>query len=906
MAAQPGIGQRGSTNGSRTAEAVTPFAELATLLLAGGTLGEALAALADAAAQACGADVAVVRLADLEAGCLTARAVCATSSALAAELEGSRLALDDLPAGEALSLEDLPEPLRRAAARIGATDAVQIPLHTAGAPLGSIEIIRVGGRFGAEAAPFARLAAGQLRLAVLLLTEDAPEDGVHRSLVEVAGDALSAGFDGERTSDQVARLAAEVTGAVGCRLWLQRDGGPSTPVAAWGAVGDAGTSVDGALSAPQAVTLERPDGGAPVATLRLGEPALGVLELFYRGDEPPSGADLSRLATFGVRAAHALRASDRAQSLTAELERTRALLAVVGQAIAQLSLAHTLETAVERVAELLGIDRVAVYLREDDRLLAAAGRSLSGPHARVAERLLELALGPFRGRGLLVVDDAADDDRLAAVATSVVESGIEAAVALPLLARDEVAGLLAVYPHRGRALSANDRALLSALAAQLAVAVQNARLHEQTKRLGEELESALTSEREAARRLRALYEISRSFAQSLSLDATLDAVALTVVELLNVDAAVIRTPDARRDYLQPQAMHVADSRLAPAVRAMLLRPQPFAPALQRIFRTGEPLLLDAESAGALGGAHALLVPFLEAGSTAAIIPIATPVEVLATFSILSLDPERPIDGTTLETALAIAGQAALAIDNARLYQQQKDFADTMQRSLLPRERPQIPGIELGDVYAPSSRVEVGGDVYDFLQLEDGRLAVVLGDVTGHGIEATADMAMAKFVFRSLARVHPEPGDFLAHANDVVVDEIAPGKFITMAYLVIDPSTGECAYASAGHPPPRLVLADGTVESMTAHGLPLGIESGLEFQAVTQRIPPGSAVVLYTDGVVEARQEGELFGMDRFDELLSARRDEDGETIARAVLEACRAFGGGELTDDCAIVVVKRR
>src|SRR5205085_9681874 len=113
-----------------------------------------------------------------------------------------------------------------------------------------------------------------------------------------------------------------------------------------------------------------------------------------------------------------------------------------------------------------------------------------------------------------------------------------------------------------------------------------------------------------------------------------------------------------------------------------------------------------------------------------------------------------------------AGQAALAVDNARLYQQQKEFADTMQRSLLPSGHPDVVGLEVGEVYEPSSRVDVGGDVYDFVELSDGRLAVVLGDVTGHGVEATADMAMAKFVFRSLSREHPEPSDFLARANDV--------------------------------------------------------------------------------------------------------------------------------------------
>src|SRR5207302_6530307 len=207
--------------------------------------------------------------------------------------------------------------------------------------------------------------------------------------------------------------------------------------------------------------------------------------------------------------------------------------------------------------------------------------------------------------------------------------------------------------------------------------------------------------------------------------------------------------------------------------------------------------------------HALLAPFLAKGWTGAVVPVSTPAEVIGALSLFSFRPGRPITEATIDSAVAIAGQAALAIDNARLYQQQKQFADTMQRSLLPRSIPTLPGLEIGDAYQSSARVEVGGDIYDFIELEDGRLAVVLGDVTGHGIEAAADMAMAKFVFRSLAREHPSPATFLQAANDVVVGEIAPGKFITMVYLLIDAQRGLVVGAGAGHPPPRLVAAAGT-------------------------------------------------------------------------------------------------
>ena len=338
----------------------------------------------------------------------------------------------------------------------------------------------------------------------------------------------------------------------------------------------------------------------------------------------------------------------------------------------------------------------------------------------MAERVLELALGPLRGRDAVVLDEPSGVEEAAA------EAGIEAVVAVPLIAAEETIGLLAVYPEAGRRLTENDVALLAPLAGQLAVAVQNAQLHEQAKELGEELEEALASERQAARQLGALYEISRSFAQSLSLDATLEAVTRTVVEVLDADAAVIRMPDARREQLLPRAIHVADPNLAEAARAILYRPQPFgSQPIQRLFRERVPFRLDEPTASQLG---ILLAPFLARGWTAAVVPIATPAEVIASLSILSFRPGEPLTEETVAAALAIAGQAALAIDNARLYQQQKEFADTMQRSLLPQTVPELAGLELGDAYESSARVEVGGDVVETARAGHVRVLHPGGDV----------------------------------------------------------------------------------------------------------------------------------------------------------------------------------
>ncbi len=840
----------------------------------------------------------------VEDGALAARAVAGPRS-LAAELEGSRLT-GPAPEEEVGALGELAEGAQAVARRAGAGAVLMLPVRSGDSVAATLELLRAGPAFGTEERDAACVACGQIALVLRAFRADGGGAAV-ASPLELVAEALAVGADEARTANRVARLSLEVTRADACLIWRHVASEGLQLLARAGSVDEAivRTLRDLAATATAPAKVEKVD-EAPIVSVPLGQLAAGVLQLVFPPAGAPTSAELAPLGGFAAAAAQAIRAAERAGEVRRELERARDLLSVIGQATAQLSLAHTLDTALDRVPGLLGVGALGLYLREDGRLETAASRDVTGPHAVVAERLLDLVLGPFRARGLVASSDAAGDRRLATVEAALGEAGIEAVHAVPLLVGGEVIGLLAVYPPRGWELTADQSALLAALAGQIAVAVQNARLHEETTQLGSERERALEAERVAARRLSALYEISRSFAQSLSLDRTLDAVGRTVVELLDVDAAVIRLPDERGESLVAQAVHVTNPQLRPAMEALFAVPERVATsAARRRLAEGKPVRLDATSASELGHSHRLLVPFFDRGSTAAVVPIATPSEVLATLTLVSLDPGRPITDETLDTALSVAAQAALAVDNARLYQQQKAFTDSMQRSLLPRTRPRIPGLEIGAVYESSALVGVGGDVYDYLQIGDGRLAIVLGDVTGHGIDAAADMAMAKFVFRSLARLYPEPAAFLGAANDVVVEEVGAGKFITMLYLTVDLVHGEVACASGGHPPPQLVHPDGRVESLGVHGLVLGIESGQPYEELRRPFEPGATVVLYTDGVIEARRAGEQFGQERLDAVLAHQHGLAAQALANAVLDECRRFVGGDLRDDCAIVAVRR-
>jgi serine phosphatase RsbU (regulator of sigma subunit) len=903
-----------TTEVARAAEPLEAFAAAALELVRGASLDHALTALVRATAQATRAQVVLARVLDDRGESLVARAVEADSPALAAELEGTRvpagqLGSEELEFAAAPGDPEAPPAIRRAASQAGTSHALVVPVAEEDKVVGSLDLLRSGAAFSPRERALARVAAAHLAGAVRV--ERANGAGGKPELtpasLELLGEVLAAGADESETAEQVARLAAEATGASSGAVWrVEADADPSFL---------AGHEIDARRAGkPDLVQGARrvfreptggPEalGGGSTLTIPLGEPPSAVLQLFFE-DEPPDAAQLERLSPFAARASVALKRTHRVELLTGELRRSQTLLAVVSQAIAQLSLAHTLETAVERVAELTSSRHVAVYLREGERLSAAASRGLTGAHTELAERLLELALGPYRSRGYLFIEDMRIDARLSGLERVLEESGIRRALFIPLVVHEEVTGALGVFRGKPRPRREGEEELLIALSSQLAVAVQNARLHEQTKELGTTLEHTLESERRAARQLGGLYAISQSFAESLSLDATLDAVARTMVELFDVDAVAIRTPSERREALETRVVHVADEKLRSPVGSIFSRPQTLdAPGVRRLTESKRPLLLRP-GAPATADVEPLLEPFLRQGSSAAVVPLATPAEVLGTLTLVSFDPTRPLRRDAVAAATTITAQAALAVDNARLYQQQKAFAETMQRSLLPGHPPAVPGLDVGHVYQSSARVDVGGDVYDFLVLDERRLAVVVGDVLGKGIQATADMAMAKFSFRALARSHPDPSDFLARANEVVVEEIDPGKFVTLAYAVVDAAEREVALGSAGHPPPRVVTAGGDVFAVTARGLALGIEPDQRYESERVRLEAGSTVVLYTDGVIEARRNGELYGEERLDRLLAERRGLRAQQLAEAIIEDCRAFADGELGDDCAVICLE--
>ncbi len=216
-------------------------------------------------------------------------------------------------------------------------------------------------------------------------------------------------------------------------------------------------------------------------------------------------------------------------------------------------------------------------------------------------------------------------------------------------------------------------------------------------------------------------------------------------------------------------------------------------------------------------------------------------------------PVGPFGSDDVTLAGELAPGPPLSIDNARLYHREHETAVVLQRSMLPQHITPPPGIEVAHRYLPASDInEVGGDWYDVLHLPDGKTALLIGDVMGHGIAAAAVMGRLSATVRALARLDMTPAELL-HQLEATLADLAEPMLATFLYAVCDPATGRCTITRAGHPPPAAAAPDGTVRLLkTPPGAPLGV-GGIDFSTTDVVLPPGSVLVLYTDGLIEARR-----------------------------------------------------
>jgi serine phosphatase RsbU (regulator of sigma subunit)/ketosteroid isomerase-like protein len=230
-------------------------------------------------------------------------------------------------------------------------------------------------------------------------------------------------------------------------------------------------------------------------------------------------------------------------------------------------------------------------------------------------------------------------------------------------------------------------------------------------------------------------------------------------------------------------------------------------------------------------------------------------------------------------------------------------AQRIQQASLPEEVPELEGWQINPYYKPARAV--GGDFYDFLELEDGRLGLVVGDATGHGVPAALVMSTTCGMLRAVALTVDSPGEVLARVNEALSARIPPNMFVTCFYAILDLKSGSLRYANAGHDLPY-VRRGGDAEELMARGMPLGLIPGMFYEEKKTSLEAGEAALFYSDGLVEAHNPGgEMFGFPRLRSLLA---EHDGEgLLVDFLMEELYSFTGDgwEQEDDITLVTLQR-
>ncbi|MFF4319891.1 SpoIIE family protein phosphatase [Streptomyces sp. NPDC001568] len=295
---------------------------------------------------------------------------------------------------------------------------------------------------------------------------------------------------------------------------------------------------------------------------------------------------------------------------------------------------------------------------------------------------------------------------------------------------------------------------------------------------------------------------------------------------------------------------------------------PAGTVYERVVTEGVPMALFASDIPALitDPRAQDLRDYLATLGSARMVPLVARGTVLGAVAVTRVREREPFDEQDGVLIDELVARAALNIDNARMYTTQRQAARTLQRSLTNSALPEVPGLELTGRYLPASDHDVGGDWFDVIQLPRGRTGLVIGDVMGHGIHAAAVMGQLRTAVRTLAREDVPPVRLL-RSLDAVVADLGEDEMATCVYAVHDPATGGCVIARAGHPPPAVVAADGTVTFLDGPaGTPLGT-GWQDFRTEEVPLPPGSLLVLYTDGLIEARDRDLDEGMERLGRAL---------------------------------------
>lgn len=258
----------------------------------------------------------------------------------------------------------------------------------------------------------------------------------------------------------------------------------------------------------------------------------------------------------------------------------------------------------------------------------------------------------------------------------------------------------------------------------------------------------------------------------------------------------------------------------------------------------------------------------------------------------------------LKTSLESAYQE---LREKEAFEREMSLAREVQQELLPEQAPRLEGYDIAYLCRPAAMV--GGDTFDFIELPEGRIGITVGDVVGKGVAAALLMASVQALARAIAPREACPARITHILSEALGQGSRPGRLVTLAYVVLEPRSGDLAYSLAGHHPP-LVAGPGGVRALEACGLPLGVNAGIPYESGAERLAPGETLVIFTDGLVEApaAKDANLeFGTERVREILAAARVRGARAVLDELLQAYLAHVQDQpAADDMTIVVIERQ
>jgi PAS domain S-box-containing protein len=432
--------------------------------------------------------------------------------------------------------------------------------------------------------------------------------------------------------------------------------------------------------------------------------------------------------------------------------------------------------------------------------------------------------------------------------------------------------------------------------------------------LGEdgEIEATITIIEDVTERKRAelrsafLAEASSVLASSLDYEQTLRNVAeLAVPEI--ADWCAVDLLDGDGDRHSVAVAHVDPERLSLAEALREYEPEQIDPeqGLGFVLSTGEPLLYPEIPEqmivqAAVDERHLELLRAVGFRS-ALVVPMRLGERILGAMTLVSAESGRVLDRFDLELAEQVGSRAAVAIENSRLYGERSAIARTLQHHLLPEQLPAVPGYELASMYVPAIETSmVGGDFYDVWQLADAWM-VIVGDVTGKGIDAAALTALVRHTVRTASEFRSSPAELLA-LLDATLKKRPALSVCTAVCIRLDDET--VTLAVGGHPLPLHVDPDG-VRELGAHGPLLGAFPDAHWQDFAARLSPGDTLVAYTDGITDAQGENDRrFGLGRLRETVSQLRDAPATVVIDGLRRRLEEFQTGSHNDDIAAIALR--